>query len=59
MDLWAGRGQGKGKAYKREEKMMGFDLFSFSFEKFIERYNELSFMECSAMFWTDILIRSR
>lgn len=34
-------------------------LFSFSFEKIIKRHDELSFTDCSEMFWTEILIRSR
>lgn len=55
----AGRGQGKGKAYKRKNKMMGFVLFSFTLEKIIKRHNEPSFTDCSAVFWTDILARSR
>lgn len=38
--------------------MMGFVLFGFGFEKVIKNHNELSFMDCSVTFWTNIFIRS-
>lgn len=38
--------------------MMGIVLFGFDFEKVIKRHKELSFMDCSATFWTNIFIRS-
>lgn len=38
--------------------MTRFVLFGFDFEKVIKRHKELSFMDCSATFWTNIFIRS-